>query len=82
MVFKSTSVTAPLNPALWSVWQAAEPNTDHVTYADYDTSGSGVPSNVERPSFASLLTKTQAADYTMSEALSGQTKWIDTDYLL
>jgi len=82
VVFKSTTVTAPMNPALWSVWETSDPNTDHVTFDDYATTGSGIPSSADRPTFATLLTATEAGAYTMSSALGGDTSWIDNDYLL
>jgi pectinesterase len=69
-------------PALWEVWSTATPNTDHVTYGDYQTTGSGIPSNAARPSWAPQLSSSQAASYTLSSALGGQTSWIDSNYLI
>ncbi|VDC04034.1 unnamed protein product [Peniophora sp. CBMAI 1063] len=63
VIFKSTTVDTTLQKALWSEWSSSTPNTDHVTYADYDTEGS-----YSRPSWATELTASQAAAYTMSSA--------------
>ncbi|KAI0321462.1 carbohydrate esterase family 8 protein [Amylostereum chailletii] len=83
VILKATTVTAPMNPALWSEWNAATPNTDHVTYADYQTTGPGIPSSVARPSFVSVLTAPEATQYTIASALgSDYTAWVDADYLL
>jgi len=82
VVFKSTTVSAPMNPTLWSIWGASDPNTDHVTFDDYATTGPGIPSNVARASFATLLTASEASAFTMWSALGGNTSWIDADYLL
>jgi pectinesterase len=81
VVFKTTTVTATLKPALWSVWSTATPNTDHVTFDDYATTGSGVPSSVARPSWATLLSSSSASSFTLSSAL-GTTSWIDSAYLI
>ncbi|KAI0034328.1 carbohydrate esterase family 8 protein [Vararia minispora EC-137] len=82
VIFKNTVVTAPINAALWERWSSATPMTDHVTYDDYNTTGSGVPNNVQRPSFATLLTASQAATFTIATSLgSDYANWVDTSYL-
>ncbi|KAI0063258.1 carbohydrate esterase family 8 protein [Artomyces pyxidatus] len=82
VVFKSTIVTAPLNPAIWSEWSTAMPNTDHILFADFNTTGPGVPSNAAEPSFATPLTAKEAAAYNITSALgSGWESWVDADYL-
>ncbi|KAI0066174.1 pectin lyase-like protein [Artomyces pyxidatus] len=83
VVFKSTFVTAPLNSAIWSEWSPATPNTDHVFFADYNTTGPGIPSDVTEPGFATQLTAAEAAAYDITSALgSSWESWVDTNYLL
>ena len=77
VVWKSTTVDTTLESALWSEWSSSTPNTDHVTYLDYATEGT-----YSRPSWATQLTSSQAASYTLSSALGGDTSWIDSDYLI
>ncbi|KAL9712368.1 hypothetical protein Ac2012v2_003605 [Leucoagaricus gongylophorus] len=82
VIFKNTVVTAPFNTALWSEWSTSTPNTDHVFFADYNTSGGGV-SGASRPSFATVLSASQAAAYTISSAVgSDYTSWVDTSYVV
>lgn len=81
VIFLNTEVETTLEAALWMEWSSSEPNTDHVVFADYNTTGSGVPSSLGRPSWATALTSSEAADYTLSSAL-GTTSWIDSDYLM
>ncbi|VDB90115.1 unnamed protein product [Peniophora sp. CBMAI 1063] len=82
VIFLNTYISSPtINKALWSQWSSATPQTDHVTYLDYNTTGPGTPS-VSRPSFASVLSASQAAAYTISTAIgSDYTSWVDTSYL-
>lgn len=82
VIFKNTVVTATLNPALWSEWSTATPNTDHVFFADYNTSGGGV-SGASRPSFATVLSASQAAAYTIASAVgSDYASWVDASYIV
>ncbi|KAF5363369.1 hypothetical protein D9756_001057 [Leucocoprinus leucothites] len=82
VIFKNTVVTAPFNTALWSQWSTSTPNTDHVFFADYNTTGSGV-SGAARPGFATVLSASQAAAYTISSAVgSDYASWVDTSYLV
>jgi len=82
VIFKNTVVTAPFNTALWSEWSTSTPNTDHVFFADYNTSGGGV-NGASRPSFATVLSASQAAAYTISSAVgSDYTSWVDTSYVV
>lgn len=82
VIFKDTIITAPLNTALWSVWNSATPNTDHVLLADFNTTGSGV-AGVSRANFATLLSASQAASYSISSAVgSDYATWVDPAYLV
>ncbi|PFH51228.1 carbohydrate esterase family 8 protein [Amanita thiersii Skay4041] len=82
VIFKNTVITAPMNKALWSIWHTDAPQTDHVFFAEYNTSGSGA-SGATRPSFATVLTSSQAAAYSISSAVgSDYANWVDTAYLV
>lgn len=71
-----------MNPALWSIWSTATPNTGDVFYADYNTTGSGVAS-LARATFATALTASQASAYSISSAVgSDYATWVDTTYLV
>ncbi|KAI0271691.1 carbohydrate esterase family 8 protein [Gloeopeniophorella convolvens] len=82
VVFKSTFITAPMAPAMWSEWSSSMPNTDHVFYAEFNSTGPGIPSNVARPSFSTLLSASAAAAFTLESTLGpASTSWVDADYL-
>ncbi|KAJ6478800.1 pectinesterase [Mycena vitilis] len=82
VIFKNTLITAPMNKALWSVWSAAEPNTDNILFAEFNTTGSGA-SGASRPSFATVLTASQAASYSISSAVgSDYATWVDAAYIV
>ena len=51
-------------------------------FAEYESTGPGVE-NADRPSFATILTSDQAAQYTIETAVgSDYAEWVDTDYLV
>ncbi|RMY32061.1 hypothetical protein D0866_06873 [Hortaea werneckii] len=78
VVFQETSMSNVVNPAGWSVWSTTNPQTDHVTFDEYENSGAG--SNGTRASFAStlnepvLITEVLGSDY---ESMA----YVDTAYL-
>ncbi|KIY68890.1 carbohydrate esterase family 8 protein [Cylindrobasidium torrendii FP15055 ss-10] len=81
VIFKNTNVTAKLNPAIWSVWNSGDTRTGHVLFGEYNTVGSGV-SGASRPSFATVLSSSQASAYSISSAVgSDYASWVDADYL-
>ncbi|KAG5638853.1 hypothetical protein H0H81_009404 [Sphagnurus paluster] len=81
VVFKNTAITAPLNKALWSVWNTGDERTNNVLFAEYNSSGSGA-SGASCPGFAKVLTASQAAAYTIASAVgSDYASWVDTSYL-
>ncbi|KAG6901501.1 hypothetical protein C0995_011051 [Termitomyces sp. Mi166 len=81
VIFKNTVVTAPMNKALWSVWSTSTPNTSNVLFAEYNSTGSGV-SGATRPSFATVLSASQATAYSISSAVgSDYASWVDLTYL-
>lgn len=66
---------------MWSIWSTATPNTDHITFADYNSTGPGV-TGVTRASFATQLTASEAAAYSISAVLgSNYATWVDTTFL-
>ncbi|CAA7265485.1 unnamed protein product [Cyclocybe aegerita] len=82
VIFKDTYVTAPLNKAMWSVWNTGDERTDHVLFAEYNTTGSGA-AGASRPSFATVLSASQANAYTISSAVgSDYASWVDAAYLV
>ncbi|KAL5518910.1 hypothetical protein ACEPAH_593 [Sanghuangporus vaninii] len=81
VIFKNTVIDAPLNSAIWSIWNTGDPRTDNILFAEFNSTGPGV-ANANRPSFATLLTGGQADQYTIASAVgSDYTEWVDTDYL-
>ncbi|KAK0199581.1 hypothetical protein DFS33DRAFT_1456861 [Desarmillaria ectypa] len=62
----------------WEEWSSSEPNTDHVTFAEYESIGSGA-SGTYAP-FATTLTST--GGYTISDVFGSEyADWVDSDYL-
>jgi pectinesterase len=82
VIFKNTVITAPMNQALWSVWNVGDERTSNILFAEYNTSGSGA-SGASRPSFATVLSASQAASYTIASAVgSDYASWVDAAYLV
>ncbi|KAK0442721.1 carbohydrate esterase family 8 protein [Desarmillaria tabescens] len=78
VVYTSCSLGNLINSAGWEEWSSSEPNTDHVTFAEYGSTGSGASGT--RASFATTLTSTSG--YTISDVLgSDYADWVDSDYL-
>ncbi|KAF8901552.1 carbohydrate esterase family 8 protein [Mucidula mucida] len=81
VIFKNTQVTAPLNSALWSVWNDDDERTDHILFAEYNTQGSGAD-GAHRPDFATVLSASEADEYSIASAVgSDYAEWVDVDYL-
>ncbi|KAJ7443830.1 pectin lyase fold/virulence factor [Mycena latifolia] len=82
VVFKNTVITAPMNTALWSVWNTGDPRTDNILFAEFNTTGTGA-SGASRPSFATVLTAAQAASYSISSAVGSDfASWVDAAYIV
>ncbi|KAF9046177.1 pectin lyase fold/virulence factor [Panaeolus papilionaceus] len=82
VIFKNTVITAPMNKALWSVWNMGDTRTSNVFFAEYNTSGSGA-SGASRPSFARVLSASEANAYSISSAVgSDYASWVDSAYLV
>ena len=70
-----------LNKAIWSEWSSSNPMTDHILFAEYQSTGPGV-SGASRPSFATILTQSEADQYTIASTVgSDYSSWVDTSYL-
>lgn len=71
-----------MNKALWSVWNTGDERTSNILFAEYNTSGSG-STGAARPSFATVLSASQAASYSISSAVgSDYASWVDAAYLV
>ncbi|KAG6878609.1 hypothetical protein C0992_007856 [Termitomyces sp. T32_za158] len=81
VIFKNTNVTAPLNKALWSIWNPGDERISNVTMADFQSFGPGVQ-DADRPSFVTELTPSEAAAFNISSAVgSDWASWVDASYL-
>lgn len=82
MIYKNTVVTAPLNTGIWSIWNVGDERTNHVFFAEFNTTGPGVV-GAKRPSFSTLLTATEAANFSISSAVGSDfATWVDATYLV
>ncbi|KLO20294.1 pectin lyase-like protein [Schizopora paradoxa] len=81
VIFKNTVINTPLNNTIWSIWNVDEPNTDHVFFAEFNSTGPGV-AGAMRPPFSTLLTSEEAAAYNIASTVgSDYTSWVDASYL-
>ncbi|KAH6904435.1 pectinesterase [Coprinopsis sp. MPI-PUGE-AT-0042] len=80
VVFKSTVINAPLNNALWSVWNTGDERTSNILFGDYNTTGIG---GISRPGFAKALSASEAGQYNIGSAVgSDYGSWVDSSYLV
>ncbi|KAF8158033.1 pectinesterase [Crassisporium funariophilum] len=80
VIFKNTVITAPLNPAMWSIWNVGDERTSNILFAEYNTTGISASG---RPSFSTVLSASQAAAYSISSAVgSDYASWVDAAYLV
>ncbi|KAK0186335.1 pectin lyase fold/virulence factor [Armillaria mellea] len=78
VVYTSCSLGNLINGAGWEQWSSSSPNTDHVTFAEYESIGSGASGT--RASFSTKLSST--GGYTISDVLgSNYASWVDSNYL-
>lgn len=74
--FQETSLSSIVNTALWTEWSSSEPNTEDVTYQEYDNSGAGADGTPA--SFSTVL----SSAITISTILgSDYTDWVDSSYV-
>ncbi|KAL0094589.1 carbohydrate esterase family 8 protein [Phycomyces blakesleeanus] len=77
VIFIYSELGAHINPVGWTQWSSSSPNTDGVLFGEYSNTGDGKWNDSSRASFATLLTASQAAYYSIGNVL-GSTSWIDT----
>ncbi|KAJ3754828.1 putative pectin methylesterase [Lentinula raphanica] len=78
VAYTSCTLGSVINSAGWEEWSSTEPNTEDVTFAEYDNGGPG--SEGTRASFATKITSN--ADYTAAAVLgSDWTSWVDQGYV-
>ncbi|KAF8319973.1 carbohydrate esterase family 8 protein [Clavulina sp. PMI_390] len=76
VIYQYCSLSSVVPAAGWSVWSSSDPDTDFVTYAEYDNTGAGASGT--RASFSSKL----SAPIAISTVLgSTYTSWVDSAYL-
>ncbi|KAF7320081.1 Pectinesterase [Mycena kentingensis (nom. inval.)] len=82
VVFKNTILNVAPNKALWSQWSSTTPNTDSILFGDFNTTGSGA-SGLARASFATALSSSQAAAFSISSAVGSDfASWVDAAYIV
>ncbi|KAE9395821.1 carbohydrate esterase family 8 protein [Gymnopus androsaceus JB14] len=78
VVYTSVTMSDIINSAGWSVWSSTEPNTEDVTFVEFDSTGAGAAGT--RASFSTKATST--AGYTIADVLgSDYTNWVDLSYV-
>ncbi|KAF9483693.1 pectin lyase-like protein [Pholiota conissans] len=78
VVFTNSALGAHINPAGWSIWSTATPNTDKVLFAEFGNTGPGAAGT--RASFSKKLTSTSG--FTISDILgSNYATWVDTSFV-
>ncbi|CAK5282310.1 unnamed protein product [Mycena citricolor] len=80
VIFKNTDIQAPMNNTIWSIWNVGNANTDFVDYVEYNSFGPGVE-NANRPNFSTVITKKEAAGYTLQSIIPNWADWVDSKYV-
>ncbi|KAJ5328682.1 Pectinesterase catalytic [Penicillium brevicompactum] len=75
VVYKNSYLDKHINPAGWHIWSTSAPQTDYVTFGEFNNTGPGSWSS-SRASFATNLTEAQADSYSLSNWVGG-TSWLD-----
>ncbi|KAJ3039110.1 hypothetical protein HDV00_012601 [Rhizophlyctis rosea] len=79
VVFMNSNLSNIINAAGWSQWSTSSPNTDHVTFGEYNNSGAGAWGS-GRAKFATKLGS--SSGYGIGDVLgSSYTNWVDPGYL-
>jgi len=81
VIFKNTNVLAPMNKTIWSIWDPGDDRTDFILFGEYNSFGLGV-ADADRANFSTVLTRAQAAQYTLVDAIPNYQDWVDHAYLL
>ncbi|KIM26851.1 carbohydrate esterase family 8 protein [Serendipita vermifera MAFF 305830] len=77
VIFQNSAIGSNVKAAGWSVWSSSDTRTDHVTFGEYNNSGSGAWSS----SRASFATKLSSAVKIATVLGSGYASWVDSTYL-
>jgi hypothetical protein len=77
VVYMNSYLDKHINPAGWHIWSTSAPQTDYVTFGEFNNTGPSSWSS-SRASFATNLTETEAEAYTLSSWI-GDTTWLDMD---
>jgi len=78
VVFTNSNLGSHINPAGWSIWSTATPNTDDVLFAEFGNTGAGASGT--RASFSKKLTST--AGFTISDILGSDfATWTDSSFV-
>jgi pectin methylesterase-like acyl-CoA thioesterase len=75
VVYMNSYLDKHINPAGWQIWSKSSPQTDYVTFGEFNNTGPGSWSS-SRATFSTNLTETQAEAYTLSSWI-GDTTWLD-----
>ncbi|KAI1101628.1 pectin lyase fold/virulence factor [Jackrogersella minutella] len=75
VVYKNSYLDQHIASAGWSVWQTSDTRTADVLFGEYNNTGPGNWTS-SRASFATQLTDSQAASYSLSTFI-GSTSWLD-----
>jgi pectinesterase len=73
VTFQNSQLSSIINSAGWSVWQAKQPQTDHVVWREFGNSGAGAKGTRK-------FGKQASAAVSMSSVI-GSGKFIDSSYL-
>ncbi|CAK5267399.1 unnamed protein product [Mycena citricolor] len=76
VVYTNSNIGAHVNALGWDTWSSASPNTAHVLFAEFGSSGAGAAG--KRASFSKKLSS--AAGYTISDVLGSSHTWVDSGY--
>lgn len=77
VIYQNSYIDKHINAAGWNVWQTSNPQTSNVTFGEYNNTGPGSwQQGTARASFATNLSDSQAASYTLSSWI-GDTTWLD-----
>lgn len=71
-----------LNDAVWSAWNKGDERTEHILFAEFNTTGSGI-NGASRAKFATMLNASQASSYSISSVVGSDFgSWVDSTYLV
>ncbi|KAJ7214065.1 pectin lyase fold/virulence factor, partial [Mycena pura] len=81
VVFKNTDIIAPMNKTIWSIWDPGDDRIDFILFAEHNSVGRGV-AGAHRANFSTILTRAEADQYTLAEAIPNYRDWVNAAYLL